>query len=109
MGKHTNFIEYPYKCISNNDKNYLKRHSFMYDHKLGEYLLDPLVECAATFLHTNTQEIRRDLRDYVRKMYGNATNNFFPSNCCWYKYPNIEIDRSTNERPFISMGSAVYR
>lgn len=67
------------------------------------------VECAATFLHTNTQEIRRDLRDYVRKMYGNATNNFFPSNGCWYKYPNIEIDRSTNERPFISMGSAVYR
>ena len=109
LGKHTNFIEYPYKCISNNDKNYLKRHSFMYDHKLGEYLLDPLVECAATFLHTNTQEIRRDLRDYVRKMYGNATNNFFPSNGCWYKYPNIEIDRSTNERPFISMGSAVYR
>lgn len=109
LGKHTNFEEYPYKCISSDGKNYLKRHSFMYDHKLGEYLLDPLVECAASFLHIDTQDIRKNLRNYVREIYGNTINNFFPPDGCWYKYPNIEIDRSTNERPFISMGSAVYR
>lgn len=109
LEKRTNFEEYPYKCISSDDKNYLKRHSFMYDHKLGEYLLDPLVECAAPFFHINTQDIRKNLRNYVREIYGNAINNFFPPDGCWYKYPNIEIDHSTNERPFISMGSAVYR
>lgn len=109
LGKHTNFEEYPYKCISSDDINYFKRHSFMYDHKLGEYLLDPLVECAATFLHINNQDIRKKLRNYVREVYGDIINDFFPSDGCWYKYPNIEIDRSTNERPFISMGSAIYR
>jgi len=109
LGKHTNFEEYQYKCISSDDKNYLKRHSFMYDHKLGEYLLDPLIECAAPLLHINTIDIRKNLKNYVREIYGNTIKNFFPSDGCWYKYPNIEIDRSTNERPFISMGSAVYR
>lgn len=109
LGKHTNFEGYPYKCISSDDKNYLKRHSFMYDHKLGEYLLDPLIECAAPLLHINTIDIRKNLKNYVREVYGNTIKNFFPSDGCWYKYPNIEIDRSTNERPFISMGNAVYR
>lgn len=109
LGKHTNFEEYPYKCISSDDKDYLKRHSFMYDHKLCEYLLDPLVESAAIFLHMSTQEIRKDLRNYVREKYGDAISDFFPSNGCWYKYPDIEIDRTTSERPFISMGNAVYR
>lgn len=109
LGKHTNFEEYPYKCISSGDKNYLKRHSFMYDHKLGEYLLDPLIECAASFLHINFHDVHKKLRNYVREIYGNAIKGFFPSDGCWYKYPNIEIDRSTNERPFISMGQAVYR
>lgn len=109
LGKHTNFKAYPYKCISCDDKDYLKRHSFMYDHKLGEYLLEPLVECAASFLHINTLDIHKSLRNYVREIYGDTISDFFPPDGCWYKYPNIEIDRSTNERPFISMGSAVYR
>ena len=81
----------------------------MYDHKLGEYLLDPLIECAASFLHINFHDVHKKLRNYVREIYGNAIKGFFPSDGCWYKYPNIEIDRSTNERPFISMGQAVYR
>lgn len=109
LRRHINFEEYPYKCISSDDENYLKRHSFMYDHKLGEYLLDPLVDCAADFLHMNIQDIKKDLKKYVREKYGNMLNEFFPADGCWYKYPNIEIDRSTKERPFLSMGSAVYR
>lgn len=109
LGKYVNFEEYPYKCILSDDRDYLKRHSLMYDHKLGEYLLDPLIECAATFLHIGIQDIRENLRDYVREVYGDSIINFFPSDGCWYKYPNIEIDRSTNERPFITMGKAVYR
>ena len=109
LGKHINFEEYPYKCISNDDKNYLKRHSFMYDHKLGEYLLDPLVECAANALKISVKDIRKNLRDYVQGKYSDIINNFFPADGCWYKYPDQEIDRSTGERPFISMGHAIYR
>lgn len=109
LEKSTSFKEYPYKCISSDDKDYLRRHSLMYDHKLGEYLLDPLIECAVLSLHINTQDIRKNVRSYVREVYGDIISSFFPPDGCWYKYPNIEIDRSTNERPFISMGSAVYR
>ena len=109
LGKHINFEEHPYKCITNDDKNYLKRHSFMYDHKLGEYLLDPLIECAASSLKIRVEDIRKNLRDYVQRKYGDIINNFFPADGCWYKYPDEEIDRSTDERPFISMGRAIYK
>lgn len=109
LGKHTNFEEYPYKCISSDEKDYLKRHSLMYDHKLGEYLLDPLIECAAGVLHISIYDIRKNLRNYVKEKYGDTIKKFFPPDGCWYKYPNIEIDRSTDERPFMSMGIAIYR
>jgi len=109
LGKNTTFEEYPYKCISSDNKDYLKRHSFMYDHKLCEYLLDPLVDSAVVALHINAAEIHTQLRNYVRKKYGDIISTFFPINGCWYKYPNIEINRTTNDRPFMSMGPAVYR
>ena len=81
----------------------------MYDHKLCEYLLDPLVDSAVVALHINAAEIHTQLRNYVRKKYGDIISTFFPINGCWYKYPNIEINRTTNDRPFMSMGPAVYR
>lgn len=81
----------------------------MYDHKLGEYLLNPLVECAASSLNISEKDIRKNLKDYVQGKYSNIIDNFFPANGCWYKYPDGEIDRSTNERVFISMGHAIYR
>lgn len=109
LGKHIDFKEYPYKCISINNKDYLKRYSFMFDHKLGEYLLEPLVECTASFLHMNSQEICKIISNYVKEKYRTAISDLFPSNGYWYKYPDIEIDRSKEERPFISMGAAVYR
>lgn len=109
LGKCINFAEYPFKCISSNNKDYLKRHSFMYDHKLGEYLLEPLVRCGASFLHVSVDSVCKRLKTYVQEVYGESIKHFFPTDGCWYKYPNIEIDRSTNERPFISMGKAIYR
>lgn len=107
--KDINFQEYPYKCIAQEDDNYLKRHSFMYDHKLGEYLIDPLVEEFCKFTNLNTCEVQAIIRENVRSKYSGRLAGFFPQDGFWYKYPDIEIDRSTSKRPFISMGTALYR
>ena len=87
---------------------YLKRHSFMFDHKLCEYLIDPLVKCAAS---TGIKEdnIIKFIKRYCIDKYGKQFRGFFPKDNRWYKYPNEEIDRSTSLRPYISMGLAKYR
>lgn len=109
LGKSSDFREYPFKCISNNDFDYLKRHSFMYDHKFGEYLLDPLVECAAKLFKCPVRNLQEKLRTYVKETYRSAIDDFFPNDGYWYKYPNIEIDRSTKRRPFMAIKNPVYR
>ena len=108
MGKNTEFLELPYKCIFDSDKDYLKRHSFMFDHKLCKYLIDPLIECAAAYLMIDTSIMKMTVRDYLHSCYRSQLSEFFPSDNCWYKYPDSEIDRTTNERKFISMGIAIY-
>ena len=109
LGKSVDFPEFPYKCISNSDENYLKRHSLMFDHKLCEYLIEPLIECAATCLGTNINVMQAAVKDYLHSRYGVQLLDFFPLDNCWYKYPDQEIDRTTNSRPFRSMGTAIYR
>lgn len=89
-------------------EDYLKRHSFMFDHKLCEYLIDPLVKCAAsTGLIENN--IVKQIKEYITDKYGRQLIGFFPNDNFWYKYPNKEIDRSSSSRPYISMGIAKYR
>lgn len=109
MGKQSDFPEFPYKCIARSDEDYLKRHSFMFDHKLCEYLVEPLVECAAAYLEIDVSVLQKAIKDYVDSKYCNQLYEFFPEDGCWYKYPNEEIDRTSNARPFKSMGVAIYR
>lgn len=109
LGKSVNFAEYPYKCIIDAEDAYLKRHSFMFDHKLCEYLIEPLVQCAASYLDLDVASIQTKIKEYSRSNYSHLLDSFFPPNNCWYKYPNTEIDRTTSKRPFISMGKSIYR
>lgn len=109
LGKQSNFPEFPYKCITVLNKNYLKRHSLMYDHKLCEYLIEPLVESAARYFMVNISIFQSVIKEYVNCKYGKQLANFFPKDNCWYRYPNEEIDRSNDTRPFMSMGPAIYR
>lgn len=103
------FVSYPYKCICKSDKYYLKRHSLMFDHKLCEYLIDPMVKTAAIYLDINIDKITNAIRHYVNEKMLFWNEPFFPDDHCWYKYPDIEIDRSTDERPFVKYSNLTYR
>lgn len=109
LEKSVNLNSYPYKCISKNDEDYYLRHSFMFDHKLGEYLLDPLVECVSDCFSIDSASLKKKIKDYIHSKYDNKFESFFPKDGCWYKYPNIEIDRATKMRPFIALDNPQYR
>ena len=101
------FLSFPYKCFSKSDKYYLMRHSFMFDHKLCEYLINPLVKCASYIL--DSKNIISTIKEYVHDKLLSLDEPFFLEDNCWYKYPNEEIDRTTSERPYVAIPNPIYR
>lgn len=98
---------YPYKCICSEQYNYLIKHSFMYDHKLGEYFLDQLINCLVKYRLTKLGKIENLISVYVKRNYGHFLD-LFP-NGVWYKFSNVLIDRSSERRPYISYQNPKYR
>ncbi|MBQ9885808.1 MAG: hypothetical protein IJM37_02955 [Lachnospiraceae bacterium] len=103
------FLSYPFKCIDKNQYNYKIKHSFMYDHKLGEYFFSPLLDCIRKSKTVNTDNIETEIKNYVNNKYGDKLFNFFPDNNMWYKFKNVLIDRSSEKRPYIQLDNPRYR
>ena len=99
----------PYKCIDKNQDNYLIKHSFMYDHKLGEYFFDELLKCVQKYDITHVEIIQSMIKGYVNCQYGPLLEGFFPVNGQWYKFENVLIDRTQNSRPYIGFSNPKYR
>lgn len=78
----------------------------MYDFKLGEYVLSPIIasvpdEAARIRLTERTRHLGRT---YV----GRLPPSFFPSNGEWYSYANVVVDKSTR-RPYFGTPEPKYR
>lgn len=68
--------------------DYYKRRSFLYDFKLGEYILRPISELIAKKFRRNTVEIDSIIQEYGRQLWKNHEDYFFPYNT-WYSYPKV--------------------
>jgi hypothetical protein len=96
----------PFKFVHSELYNYSIKHSFMYDFKLGEYVLSPIIasvpdEAARIRLTERTRHLGRT---YV----GRLPPSFFPSNGEWYSYANVVVDKSTR-RPYFGTPEPKYR
>ena len=98
----------PYKCISDNQYNYFIKHSFMYDHKLGEYFFDQLLFCVEEYTFVEKYKIEAEIRHYIKTRYRSEISSFFPEGK-WYKFKNVLVDRNQEERPYISFPYPRYR
>jgi len=87
------FTELDYKCLRPTDYNYQIMHSFMFDFKMGEYLLDPLVGWLAKRVGADPCDIYSEVRSIVKANLAGLPADFLPSNC-WYSYENVLHDRS---------------
>jgi siderophore synthetase component len=97
-----------YKCINRETPDYVKKHSFFFDFKLGEYLLRPLIECASAGFAISELELIKAVKRRVVQHLSNLPSDFLPANE-WYRYAQVQIDRSTNSRPYIASPDPIFR
>ena len=109
LGKNTNLLSSPYKCISSDQYNYKIKHSFMYDHKLCEYFVDQLILAVSNDLRLSVNDIRNEVKYNVLLKYGEKLKNFFPDDNCWYKFEDKIIDRTKIERPYQAIPNPFFR
>lgn len=89
-----------HKAIDRSMENYQIKHSFMFDFKLGEYLLAPLIDTFASHGLINADAANEAVRDRVGRYLKELPADFFPRGC-WYSFERVQIDRSTSKRPYV--------
>jgi hypothetical protein len=106
LGLTTAFASAPYKCISDNDETYRIRHSFAFDFKVGEYILEPIVRAMNRIYSINAASMREDLRQEVRSQMRGLPEDFFPINGKWYAHERILL---TGQRPYVAFDGLKFR
>lgn len=107
LGLPTDFRSDPYKCISKDGdrERYQIRHSFAFDFKLGEYIIEPLLRATAEHFGGGIEELRRSVRPIVRSRLADLPEDFFPDNE-WYYHDRILL---TGHRPYRVAPDPKYR
>ncbi len=111
FGKSDNLNSFPFKCIDDSQYNYSIKHSFMFDHKLGEYLIEELIKVLSKKKNDLFMDLCREVRKYVLKNFGFfiKESNFFPTDGKWYKFKDVTIDRTQNSRPYVKFDNPLFR
>ncbi|HTW91882.1 MAG TPA: hypothetical protein VMH22_09250 [bacterium] len=102
------FRSAPYKCIQRGQYNYNIKHSFMFDFKLGEYFITPLIEVIRQHFGVDSSAIIERTRELSRSYISRLPPFFFPADGNWYCYENIVLDR-TKKRPYLARANPKYR
>jgi len=97
-----------YKCLRRGQYNYQIMHSFMFDFKLGEYLITPIIEDALSNFSFDKDKLVARIKEYNNSFIRQLPADFFPKDGKWYSYSNIVHDRS-KMRPYIANDDPRYR
>lgn len=100
------FSSSPFKCVHRELYNYSIKHSFMYDFKLGEYILSPII--ATVPEETARSRLTKRTKEFGRAYVDRLPPSFFPSDGQWYSYANVVVDK-TNRRPYFGTPEPKYR
>mgnify|MGYP007011895998 CR=1 FL=1 len=95
-----------YKCIREEDYNYIIKHSFMFDFKFGEYLLSPIIELLSHVDGFKRQEIIEKMKAKSQSYISLLPKGYFPK--VWYNYENRQF-KEGEKRPYISNLNPKYR
>ena len=106
FGLKTQFSSEPYKCLHSTDYNYTIMHSFMFDFKLGCYLLDPLLDAMQIIRGFDRNLVTTEIINLVLRRSSDLPSSYFPSQ--WYNYENEKFERGVR-RPYIAHEGPKYR
>lgn len=103
------FAFFPYKCIHQDQYNYRIKHSFMFDHKLGDYVLDPILSFVSDRFGSDLVELRQAARDIADVQIRTLPGDFFPEDGCWYMFERVLVDQEKASRPYIAIPNPKFR
>lgn len=111
LGKTEKLDSCPFKCIDVSQPNYAIKHSFMFDHKLGEYLIAELITVASKGNKQLSEQLCSTVKQYVLQKYGAFIKDvdFFPIDGKWYKFENVVVDRTLPDRPYDIKDNPLFR
>lgn len=90
LGLNDQWKSYPFECFyedvpENHPWYYKIRPSYMYDFKLGTYLLQPVMDVVCEKFKIDKTYIRNTLKEYVSDLYiGQIPSGYFPEDGSWF-------------------------
>jgi hypothetical protein len=103
LGLSVEFDSSPYKCISaeSDQELYRIRHSFVFDFKVGTYVLDPIINCASSIGCLAKSEVISTLRLRAQGWLNQLPSDYFPADGCWYRHDLVllNVDRRYFAQP----------
>lgn len=106
LGIENNYTMTNYKFIKDTDYNYSKKHSFMFDFKMGVYLIDRLIDCARSYFYFKEQILKEKIWELNQSYISQLPPNYFPEK--WYDYPN-HVFKENRRRKYTSHLHPKYR
>jgi hypothetical protein len=108
LGLSNDFESAPYKAIdrTTNADMYQIRHSFVFDFKVGTYVLDPIIDSAVSIRCLEERDTVSVLRAYAAKFISQLPSDFFPSEDRWYRHDNVLLNA---ERNYVPVSNPRYR
>jgi len=107
LGLSTTFDSAPYKVISSDNPVYLIRHSFTFDFKVCDYVINPLVELATNSELATRNELIELLKQRTSYWTKQLPDNYFPKDV-WYSHNKVDLSIPSN-REYIKNNNPLLR
>ncbi len=101
------FQSYPFKCIFKEQWNYQIKHSFMYDYKFGEYIIEPLLNFLKKSFQIETLPLQQDIKLHSKIFIDEFPKDFFPKD--WFVFRKVLIDQTSDKRPYVKKKNPKFR
>jgi len=110
--EHTKHGDYKYNIIGSTEPGqkypkYYINHSFMFDFKLGEYLVTPIIDLAQTYGSLDRSRLENEIKEFNHQFINKLPSGFFPPD--WCHYENVNWSQERKERTYIWQDNPKYR
>jgi hypothetical protein len=103
-----NFQTLTYKCRYKENYKYKIMHSFMFDFKLGEYLISPLIDEAHRNFPFNKRKLIEKIKEFNNSFIAKLPHDFFPEDGKWYKNSK-RVHKKNGKQKYIGKKYPKYR
>ncbi|MDD4149172.1 MAG: hypothetical protein PHE33_04020 [Bacteroidales bacterium] len=97
LGLSTTFDSSPYKILSTDDSLYTKRHSFTFDFKVCDYVIEPLIKLAVNQRIASRENLIELLRERTKYWIQQLPSDYFPKGK-WYSHDKVLLTEKADRK-----------